>query len=117
MPKWISGEPTEEAHRSALGAGGAGVAAEELVIEEDAMVTDSRLPELRGGRNASVRRCNRMARAHQRGAFAPGGDCSDSGQRRCLGIRTAVREADEVARDRDVEQAREDGEAEGDGCG
>ncbi len=38
MPKWISGQPTEEAHRSALGAGGVGVAAEELVIEEDAIV-------------------------------------------------------------------------------
>lgn len=39
MPKWLSGEPDEQAMRSALGAGGpAGVAAEYVVFDEKAVV-------------------------------------------------------------------------------
>lgn len=37
MPKWISGEMTEEGMRSALGAGGAGIAAEYVVFHEESV--------------------------------------------------------------------------------
>ena len=92
--RWTGGEPSADAHKSALGGGIDGMLAEYVVLEEDGVVKIPHASVAGGGRDAAVRGRDRVARDVRARQAQGRRHRALARHRRRVDLRAAIRQGD-----------------------